>query len=149
MGEAELKRARNSYLFSCGLALVAALVGITVPAVIDTGGDKPRLELVLVGLAAVGIFLWVAAGARRSDPDSPVPQYNRSAGRLRKMSFLWLALAAALGVSVMRGPVAALLDGTVSQLPSLSWLGFTAGLAIAAVALWRFAAALRARKRNE
>jgi len=149
MAGADLKRARGNYLFSCGLALIAALVGIAVPAAIGGDGGKPRLELVLVGVATVAIFLWVAMSARREDPDSPVPQYNRSAGRLRKMTFLWLALAAALGVSVMRTPLAALLDGSASSLPAWSWLGFAAGLAIAGVALWRFAATLRARSHDE
>jgi hypothetical protein len=149
MDEADLKRARGNYLFSCGLALIAALTGIAVPAAAEGGFEKPRLELVLVGLGAIAIFVWVVAGMRRGDPEPDTPEMARSTSRLRKMSLLWLGLAAALGVSVVRAPVSALLDGTAAELPALNWLGLAAGLLIAGVALWRIGAAVLRRNRNE
>lgn len=148
MEQAELKRARGDYLFACGLALVAAAAGIAIPGTGDGDESRWRIELVLVGLAALGIFVWVLAGVRRPD-GADVPQLNRSASRMRKMSLLWLALAIGLGVSVMRAPLAALIDGTASGLSALRWVGLPAGLAIVAAAVWRLAATLLVRKSHE
>ena len=54
-------------------------------------------------LAALGLFAWVAFGLRRGSGGRLAPGLpDRSAGRLRKMTLLWLALAAALGVGVLR-----------------------------------------------
>lgn len=141
MEKAELKRARDSYLFACGLALVAAVVGIAVPGTSDGAEARLRIELVLVGLAALGIFVWVLARARRTD-DGAIPRPTSSASRMRKMSVLWLALAIGLGVSVMRVPLAALIGGTAAELTALRWVGLPAGAAIVALAVWRLALAL-------
>jgi hypothetical protein len=148
MVEAELKRARDNYLFACGLALVAAVTGIAVPGTSDGEEARLRIELLLVGLAALSIFVWVLARARRADA-AAIPRPTSSASRMRKMSVLWLALAIGLGVSVMREPLAALIDGTASELTALRWVGLPAGSAIVAVAVWRLAAALLRRKSHD
>jgi len=145
MGKEAPSKTRSDYLFACGLALVAAVVGIAIPAAADGAAERPRLELVVVGLAALGIFGWVLFSARRGDAESAVPDLGHAAGRMRKMTFLWLALAAALGVSVMRAPISAVIHGTAGELPALSWLGLAAGLAVSTVAAWRFATGLRRR----
>jgi hypothetical protein len=146
---ADLERARGHYLFSCGLALVAAVVGIAVPAAADGAERGPRLELVLVGLAAIGIFAWVFVRARSDESMAAPPGSGRTPRRLRKMSFLWLGLAAALGVSVMRTPVGAVIDGTTESVSPIGWLGLVAGLAISIVTVWRFAGLLRERTKDE
>lgn len=142
MHEAEIKRARDNYLFSCGLALVAAVIGIAAHSLSESEGPRLGTELVLVGVAALGIFGWVLLKVRRAGAGPSSPEQSRSTGRLRKMALLWSGLAAALGASLLRTPVTALLDGTTAELAAAQWILAAAGLVIVGLAIWRIGASL-------
>ena len=68
---------------------------------------------------------------------------DRSASRLRKMTLLWLGLAAALAFGVLRPPLEHLWNGAAGELPAIRWAAGAGGLGIAAVALFLFARTLR------
>jgi hypothetical protein len=143
MVEADLKQARSTYLFSCGLALTAALAGIAGSALPQAGAERTHGELIFVGLAALALFAWIATRIWRSSADSRVPELSSSTRRLRKMSWLWLGLAAAIGISIVRPLASALLAGSTSELSLVHWLLAVGGLLIILAAVWRFATSLR------
>lgn len=101
--------------------------------------------LLLVGaLVALGLFGWVVFGVRRAGDGRFGPGLpDRSPQRLRKMTLLWLGLAAALGGGVLRTPVARIWGGGAADLPLVRWLTGIAGLGIVVVALAFFARTLR------
>jgi hypothetical protein len=128
--------ARRDYLFACGLALVAAVLGVAAPPPDGEPVPGGRTTMLLVALAAVMIFV-VAARRLRGAARGPGADDREVASRLRKMTAVWLALAAFLGASVVRAPALALWSGGPAALDAPQWLVAAAGCAIVIVAAIR------------
>jgi hypothetical protein len=128
---------RRGYLFACGLALLAAVLGVAAPS--SDGEPMPggRSTVILVALAAVGIFAVAAARLRDASGEGP------AGDRLRRMTAIWLGLAVLLGAAVLRAPVLALWSAGPGALGGAQWLAATAGAAIVVVALLRGLTLLR------
>jgi hypothetical protein len=144
MGDPRPTGPGRAYLTACSLALAASALSLAAPAPDAVSGEGLRPLLLVGALAAIGLFAWIAFGIGRStggrfSPDLP----DRSASRLRKMTLLWLGLAAALGFGVLRAPFELLWNGAAGELSAIRWAAGAGGLGIAAAALFLFARALR------
>lgn len=134
--------ARRGYLFACGLALVAAVLGATAPSPDGEPVPGGRATAILVAAAAVMLFavaaLRLRGAARGPDADDP-----RTGSRLRRMTAIWLGLAGLLGAAAVRAPALDLWAGGPAALDARQWLVAAAGCAIVVVALLRGLTLLR------
>ena len=126
--------ARKNYLAACSVAVLAAVLGVAFNPTDEVEGLAGGVKLIVVGIVAVGILGWVVFKLRNmsaeSGPDHPT-------GRLRKMTFLWLGLAAVLGVALVRVPVMELIDSRLADLSWRQWGSGVAGMVVIAVVIWR------------
>jgi hypothetical protein len=133
-------RAKHDYLIAGAMALAAAVVGIVDQGVLARA--PLWLVSIVVALAAAAGFRVVYASWRRDDGDA-----GPTVERMRRMAFIWLILAAVLGVAVLRTPVAAFREGGVSGLDPRDWAALAAGLVIFVAACTRFVWSLVMSKR--
>ena len=128
---------RRDYLFACGLALLAAVLGAAAPS--SDGEPVPggRSTVLLVALAAAGIFTVAVVRLRGALEEGP------TGARLRRMTVIWLGLAGLLGAAAVRSPALALWSAGPSALDATGWLITAAGTAIVVVALVRGLTLLR------
>ena len=140
MSEDSSIEARKSYLAACSVAVLAAVLGVAFNQTDNGGGLAGGARLIVVGIAAVGILGWVVFKLRNMPADSGP---DHPADRLRKMTFLWLGLAAVLGVALVRVPVVELVDGRLADLSRRHWGSGVAGIGVVAVVIWRGVVALK------
>jgi hypothetical protein len=133
---------RRGYLFACGLALLAAVLGVAAPSPDGEPVPGGRSTIILVALAAVMIFV-VAALRLRGVTAGPTAEDVAASSRLRKMTLVWLLLAGLLGAAVARAPALALWTGGPAALDARQWLAAAAGAVIAVAALLRGLTLLR------
>ncbi len=140
MSEDSSTEARKNYLAACSVAVLAAVLGVAFNPTDDDGGLAGGVRLIVVGIVAVGMLGWVVFKLRNisadTGPDHPTD-------RLRKMTFLWLVLAAVLGVALVRVPVMELVDGRLADLSWRQWGSGGAGMVVVAVVTWRGIVALK------
>jgi hypothetical protein len=126
----ERAQARRDYLIAGGMAMAAAVVGILDKGVLR--GVPPWAVIAVVALAAAACAR-VAYGFMRRDDGESGPTVER----MRKMTLIWLILAAALGVAVLRAPAAALREAGVEGLRGRDWAAAGAGVAVVLAACTR------------
>ncbi len=140
MTEDSSTEARKSYLAACSVAVLAAALGVAFNPTNEVEGFAGGVKLIVVGIVAVGILGWVVFKLRNMPPDGGP---DHPTDRLRKMTFLWLGLAAVLGVALVRAPVMELIDGRLSDLSWRQWGSGVAGIVVVAVVIWRGIVALK------
>ncbi|MFO8070424.1 MAG: hypothetical protein R6V85_01000 [Polyangia bacterium] len=113
----------TEHWLACGLATFAAVIGIAAPTPDGEPSFGVRAALTAVGLAAAGL---VAYSALKREEGS----------RSSKFFWLWLGLAAAIGVGVLRAPASELAAGGSGALTAGQWLAAAGGVAIVAAAAW-------------
>ncbi len=113
----------REHWLACGLATFAAVLGIAAPAPDGEPSLGVRAALTAVGLAAAGLVVYSLL--RRDE-------------RIRSSKFfwLWLGLAAAIGVGVLRAPLSELTARGIGALSVGQWLAVAGGGAIVAAAIW-------------
>ena len=131
---------RKNYLAACSVAVFAAVLGVAFNPADDAGGFAGGVRLIVVGIFAVGVLGWVVFKLRNMSADS-VPDYPTD--RLRKMTFLWLVLAAVLGVALVRVPAMELIDGRLADLSWRQWGSGASGVVVVAAAIWRGIVAMK------
>lgn len=122
------------------MAVLAAVLGVAFNPEDEAGGLAGGAKLIVVGIVAVGMLGWVVFKLRNlsadTGPDHPTD-------RLKKMTFLWLGLAAVLGVALARVPVMELFDGRLADLSWRQWGSGMAGIVVVAAAIWRGIVAMK------
>ncbi len=132
--------ARKNYLAACSVAVLAAVFGVAFNPTDDNGVLAGGVKLIIVGIVAVGILGWVVFKLRNMSADSGP---DHPTDRLRKMTFLWLGLAAVLGVALVRVPVMELIDGRLADLSWRQWGSGVAGIVVVAAVTWRGIVAMK------
>lgn len=140
MSEDSSREARKSYLTACSVAVFAAVLGVVFNPTDDDGGLAGGVRLIVVGIVGVGMLGWVVFKLRNISADSGP---DHSTNRLRKMTFLWLVLAAVLGVALVRVPVVEFADGRLADLSMRQWGSGVSGVLVVAVVTCRGIVALK------
>ena len=140
MSEDSSIKARKNYLAACSVAVLAAVLGVAFNPTDEDGGLAGGAKLIVVGIVAVGMLGWVVFKLRNMSADTGP---DHPTDRLRKMTFLWLGLAAVLGVALVRVPVMEAVDGRLADLSWRQWGSGASGVVVVAVAIWRGIVAMK------
>jgi len=122
---------------ACGLAMGSAAVGLV--ALPGAGGELSKTGLIVIAIAAMALFGIVAYRFPGGDDGEGPPLV-----RLRKMTFLWLALAAVTAGGMMKPAIAGWVAGGDPD-PGNGAAAFFVGCAVLALVAWRGVTALRSR----
>ncbi len=140
MSEDSSIAARKNYLAACSVAVLAAVLGVAFNPADEAGGLVGGARLIVVGVVAVGMLGWVVFKLRNMSADTGP---DHPTDRLEKMTFLWLGLAAVLGVALIRVPVMESVNGRLADLSWRQWGSGMAGMLVVAAAIWRGIVAMK------